>query len=466
MTQASENFGSTAQIMLEALDKAAVELSKTVSECLEMVAISGLSLQKSLMFQLGCASANYQSFADDKFDDLDRRKQDILAQLQQFEESQIETIESTAKIVREAVMEYAESVVAQISEQLNENSLSSATIQRDPNVLLKDCYEMAKPALERTFNSGQQKLEQIFNTCSTESESKIHSCTNVLSQQVDAWNTRMSARMEETLVRFEQHINTIMGKLQSLLIENESYIDANSGKLTQQAESVLSKSIAAIDKSVSGWRSGLSSAYDDLGRDLTQAQEQEQVHTAALLGENLDEVSLYFTHLSSAHAEKAYETQRAYAAALDKIENACVQRLDHLREYFSSLLSGYNEQSTENVASEVQSTEEYRSRIEASLGAHSGQVVDAAQALVTQLEADLGRSSEFLNERIETIKSEAIDHFREQVKTVETEADRVTKEFRRGLSKFETSIKEIDDAGQASAVTVTAYLGTVLSLEE
>src|ERR1700688_3709968 len=134
MTPPSENFGSTAQIMLEVLDKAAIELSKIVTECLEMVAISGLSLQKSLMFALRCASENYQGFADGKFDELDRKKQDILAQLQKFEESQIEAGEATATIVREAMMGHAESVIAQISQQLDENAPKLANAQKDPNV--------------------------------------------------------------------------------------------------------------------------------------------------------------------------------------------------------------------------------------------------------------------------------------------------------------------------------------------
>jgi gas vesicle protein len=466
MTPPSENFGSTAQIMLEVLDKAAVELSKIVTECLEMVAISGLSLQKSLMLALRCSSENYQGFADGKFDELDRKKQDILEQLQKFEESQIEAVEATAKIVREAIIGHAESVITQISQQLDENIPKHANAKKDPSVLLKNSYDMAKPAIEQTFNDGKQKLEQIFNTYHSETESKTLSSTDRLSQQVNAWNTRMSARMEETLGRFEQHLDEIADKLQSLITESTTQINANAVQHSQQAEEVLQKSLGAIDKSVDGWKSGLTSAYEDLGKDLGEKQELEKTHILELLGQNLEEMNLYLTHLSSDHAEKAFETHRSYVAALDKIESACVQRLEHLHEYFSSLLTSYSEQSAEGIASGAPSTEGHRSRLEASLSAHSGQVVDAASTLVAQLKSDLAHNSEFLNEKIETIKNEAVDYFKEQVKDVEIEADRATKEFRRGLSKLEGSVKEIADAGQAAAVTVTAYLGTQLSLDE
>jgi hypothetical protein len=466
MTPPSENFGSTAQIMLEVLDKAAVELSKIVTECLEMVSISGLALQRLLMFQLRCASENYQSFADGKFDDLDRKKQSILAELQRFEENQIEAVESTAQIVRDAVIGRAEEIVAQISQQLEENSPRSAGTQRDPSVLLKDCYDMAKPAIEKTFRDGQQRLEQIVSACDAELESKVVNCTNSFGEQVDTWNTRMSARMEEMLARFEQNFNTIIENLQAIFAESNAQIDMNSQRLVQQEEGELQKSLAAIDKSVTGWKSGLSSAYEDLGKDLTEKQEQERTHTLELFAENLDETNLYFTHLASDHAEKAFETHRAYVAALDKIQNSCVQRLEHLHEYFSSLLAGYEGHSAETISSEVLSTEAHRSRLEASLSAHSGQVIDAASTLVVQLESELRRNSEFLREKIDTVKSETIDHFKGQIKSMEVEADRMVKEFRRDLSKLENSVTEIDNAGHAAAVTVTAYLGTVLSLDE
>src|SRR5262249_14085728 len=148
----------------------------------------------------------------------------------------------------------------------------------------------SKPAIEKTFNVGQQRLEQIFSNCYTESESKTLNCTDKLSAQVDDWNSRLVARMEETLSRFEQHTNAIIDKVQSLIAEGSAQIDTNSESLILKAQDVLQKSEDAIDKSIAGWKSGLTSAYEDLGNDLTQKQEQEQTHTASLLSENLEEI--------------------------------------------------------------------------------------------------------------------------------------------------------------------------------
>ena len=49
---AQENFGSAANLMAEALDKASGELDKTVRNCIDQLVLSNDALEKSLSQQL------------------------------------------------------------------------------------------------------------------------------------------------------------------------------------------------------------------------------------------------------------------------------------------------------------------------------------------------------------------------------------------------------------------------------
>jgi hypothetical protein len=76
---APENFESTAQLMLVVLNKAEVELSKVIAECLEMVSVAGISFQKLLMMQLRSINNKYQTAADCQLDELYKVKEQILS---------------------------------------------------------------------------------------------------------------------------------------------------------------------------------------------------------------------------------------------------------------------------------------------------------------------------------------------------------------------------------------------------
>src|ERR1700722_1295772 len=99
----SEDFGSAANLMIEALDKASAELDKTVKACIEQLTNSNDALEKSLRTQLLKVIEQSKTFIDTSADDLTTHREDLLDRLNEFERSEVETMMSAARDVRQQV---------------------------------------------------------------------------------------------------------------------------------------------------------------------------------------------------------------------------------------------------------------------------------------------------------------------------------------------------------------------------
>jgi predicted nucleotidyltransferase len=98
-------------MMAEALDKASQELDKTVAACVEQLQSFHSNVEKSLANQLKKLLDQSKTFADSSFEDLSTHREELIDRLLEFERSEIETMISAARDVRQHVSSRAQRAI-------------------------------------------------------------------------------------------------------------------------------------------------------------------------------------------------------------------------------------------------------------------------------------------------------------------------------------------------------------------
>src|SRR5271155_2256750 len=120
---ASDNFGSAQDLMNEALEKASVELERMVTVTVENLTAFSQALENSFDGQLQRVVEQSQNIIDSNADDLVTHREELVEKLADFERSEMITLTSAAREVRQQVIQRAESATEAIIKLINEQMM-------------------------------------------------------------------------------------------------------------------------------------------------------------------------------------------------------------------------------------------------------------------------------------------------------------------------------------------------------
>ncbi|MBC7998823.1 MAG: hypothetical protein IAF58_12815 [Leptolyngbya sp.] len=180
------------------------------------------------------------------------------------------------------------------------------------------------------------------------------------------------------------------------------------------------------------------------------------------LDRKAQEVKEEIEHISQDASSKISASHKLFYSSLKRLEKKYFDRMDRLFTRFEAALA---QEGTVTSGSKPQSTNELRTLLSSRLQARGDEVIKSFQRHVEQIESEYSRSSQGYHDRIESIKTNAVESLEKQLRTMNQELERVNRNFKNGMSDLNIELPQIEERGKAAALAVKAYRSAMLSLE-
>src|SRR5262245_44916980 len=190
------NFESAAQQMLDALHKASSELSQAVSDCIDQLSAYNLGLQQSLNEQLQQIHERFQTFIEQNSDELENHKEKLLEKLTEFEQTQIETIVSSADSVREALAAHTGRLKDDISHLVEQRLEELETVLKVPEQDISELSETSVSGLSENTEEYQARVDKAAMSGEELVASRAGELEADLQKLVDEWKQSVNDKFE------------------------------------------------------------------------------------------------------------------------------------------------------------------------------------------------------------------------------------------------------------------------------
>lgn len=458
----SENFGSAANLMIEALDKASKELEGTVESCLSQVREHSEGLEKSLSMRLKKFFEQSGSVLDGHVDDLANKKEEFIEKLMEFERTELETLGSTAKEIRQQVNAKAQQATDSINRLVEEQVAELKSYMTEPKPILHEIVEARLEVVKEIGRASKDKVEEseagMEKVISERAEgfdrsiqTVVEDSKRVVEDKLDEHNRQFEAKIQSVMSTLTEAINTAGDDLKDKAHEGRQ-------KVEQSAETGRDRLFANL-KEYSNALEEIQSTFADQMK--SNRDTQEQVHKTKL-DRKAQEVREEIEHISGDASTKIAASHKLFYSSLKRLEKKYFDRMDRLFSRFESALA---QEGNLTAGTKPQATSELRTLLASRLQARGDEVVKSFQRHVEQIETEYSRSSAGYHERIENIRTTAVESMEKQLNTMAKEMERVTRNFNNGLSDLNIELPQITERGKAAALAVKAYRSAMLSLE-
>jgi hypothetical protein len=459
---AAENFGSAANMMADALDKASTELDKTVRACIDQLTSSNDALEKSLSLQLIKVIEQSKNFIDANIEDLTSHREELLDRLTEFERTEIETMMSAAREVRQQVagrgQQASESITKLVEEQLAElRTLIENPEARFANFAGRGLESLNKFSGEscKQIEDSETALEQVLTARAQELDLAV--------QQVIA-DTKKS--IEETLDNYnsemEEKISGVVSHLSEIVAETVEELEKDASNGAKSVEKAGASGKARLAGRLDEWKKDSGEISDNFRNTITfEATSSQQSHSTKLerkVGEVKDEIS----HIATDANAKITASHKLFLSSLKRLEKKYNDRLERLLTRFETALA---EESRLTGGSDGLAAHELRELLHARLQARGAEVLKSFQRTVDQLESEYARTSGGSSERLETVRTAATESLDKQLRLMKNELERISRSFSSELSELNLQVPQIEEAGRAAALAVMAYRSAMLQFE-
>lgn len=458
----SENFGSAAHLMIEALDKASKELENTVGDCLTQVREHSDGLEKALVGRLKKFFAQSGNLLDGHVEDLANKKEEFIERLMEFERTELETLGATAKEIRQQVNAKAQQATDSINRLVEEQVAELKAYMSEPKPILHEIVEGRLEVVKEIGRASKEKVE--------ESEAELEKVISERSEEHDRTIQSVveeSKRMVED--KLDEHNRQFEAKIQSVMSNLTDAVNAAGDELKDKAHEGSEKVKAATEKgrdrlfaNLKEFSNALEDIHSSFADQLKSDRDvQEGIHKTKL-DRKAQEVREEIEHIASDASTKISASHKLFYSSLKRLEKKYFDRMDRLFSRFESALA---QEGNLTTSTKPQATSELRTLLASRLQARGDEVIKSFQRHVEQIESEYARSSAGYHDRIETIKTSAVESMEKQVKTMNQEMERVTRNFKNGLSDLNIELPQISERGKAAALAVKAYRSAMLSLE-
>ncbi|MCC7531538.1 MAG: hypothetical protein IT342_23750 [Candidatus Melainabacteria bacterium] len=458
----SENFGSAAHLMIEALEKASKELEETVEACLAQVREHSDGLEKALAGRLKKFFEQSGNSLDGHVDDLSNKKEEFIERLMEFERTELETLTATAKEIRQQVNAKAQQATDSINRLVEEQVAELKAFMNEPKPVLHEIVDARLEVVKEIGRASKDKIEEsesgLEKVISERAEefdrgilAVVEESKRVVEDKLDEHNRQFEAKINSVITNLTDAVTQAGDDLKDRAHEGRQKVDAASEKGRDRLFAHLKEFSRALEEIQSSFSEQL----------LTDREVQEGVHKTKL-DRKAQEVREEIEHIAGDASTKIAASHKLFYSSLKRLEKKYFDRMDRLFSRYESALAQEG-----NLASgtKPQATSELRTLLASRLQARGDEVIKSFQRHVEQIESEYSRSSAGYHDRIENIKNNAVEAMEKQVKMMNQEMDRVTRNFNNGMSDLNIELPQISERGQAAALAVKAYRSAMLSLE-
>lgn len=461
----SGSFGSAANLMIEALEKASGELERTVNQCISQLNTFTDGLDKSLSLQLEKVVAQSGHLVDTHGGDLEAKRDETLDTIGKLEGEQLESMLAASRDLRkrfaERVREASEALGVLMQTQLTD--LMSLIQSPQSNL-----YETAQAKLSDIDGTAEERLSEIdFKAQQHESsmaekaksiDDQAHKVVENSKAKIDKHLTDYSARFDDKIIAVQRQLTELVDDAIEDLKEIAARGSANIDDAKDTNHQVLNEHIEHWHTQLNTMRDGFQTSTMEQQSGFLRLYNEE---VEKKLVESQEEV----TRIAARAKRRLGTNQKLYLNSLRRVERKLSDEIDRLFFKFEAALTQEARINLSTGGTRPPADAEVISKLHGRLKTHGGEIVKTFRRQVEQTEAEFSRSTQGSNERIESIRSSSVESLEKQVKSMRTDLERITRNFHNEMSELGLKVPIIEETGRAAALAVMTYKSAALSLE-
>jgi DNA anti-recombination protein RmuC len=417
------NFESTAQRMLEVLDKAAAELSRNVSDSVEQLSVYNFGLQKSLTDQLQQVSEKLQSFTETRTDDLENCKGELVRQIDEFAQSEIETVAATGQAVRQSLSSYTQQALEKITQEVEQQLQELRSLLDEPE---QDINNRAGDAIATLKDVSESGLETIETTAADAEDSlskRVQEFEQQLAEIVSDWKDNIQDKVESSQNGFAMSASKIIDELNNILDTSVSELDAQAKHGAEVVRDCIAAGQERASSTFTEWKKQVDEISAEFGKSVESGKEKVIEGESHEIEQKLTHAKDEITNVASDAREKIRNSHKLFQQSLRKLEQDYERRLQLLISTFETTVSETLRRSTTAAAMEQRSSSDLMETLTSQLNARGDDMLRGIRRMTEQLEIEYSKSWQGMESRIEQIKDTTLESFTKQVQSMKSESE-------------------------------------------
>ncbi|MGH9552228.1 MAG: hypothetical protein ACRD3W_22775, partial [Terriglobales bacterium] len=322
-----------------ALDKASQELEKTVKACVDQLQSFNESLEKSLNTQLQKLVEQSKNFVDANIEDLSTHREELIDRLMEFERSEIETMVSAARDVRQQVTARAQQASDSISRLVEEQVAELRTLIENPEANFKDFSTINTRTLERNTHSGKDKVAKDQIEC----EQRLTQKAQELETSVQAVVTDSKKGIEDTLEKFNQEmekkISNVLNQLSDVVDKTLAELETGAGDGAKRIDESVGGGTARLTEHLEKWKKDCQTLRENFESAINQDSETADKTHSTKLERKVGEVKDEINQIAQDANAKITASHKLFFSSLKRLEKKYNDRLERLMSRFEAALA-------------------------------------------------------------------------------------------------------------------------------
>ncbi|CAN5429999.1 hypothetical protein BH11CYA1_BH11CYA1_19450 [soil metagenome] len=461
----SESFGSAANLMIEALEKASAELERTVTQCLDQLQSFSEGIDSSLALQLDKVIQQSGHLVGSHGNDLEAKRDETLDTISALETAEVDRLMHGAAAIRRRFADKVLEATSVLTDIMEEQLADLAGLIDAPNANL---YEMSRERIARVTelaSSGKDRVETVSlsyeNGMSDKAKTIDDSAQSVIEQskaEVDSHLALYSSQFDEKIDGVQKQLGEIVEAackdIKSLTVRGIKTIDE-----TRQTNSQI------LDEHISHWQSQLQSMKERFKQGSFDSQSRFIKDYSSEVEKKLLASQDDINRIAFSAKSRMAVNQKLVHNSLRRVEGKLSDEIDRLFIKFEAALAQESKINLMASGNRLPANPEVIEKLNSRLRAHGAEIIKTFRRQVEQTETEFARSSAGSNERIESIRLSSVESLEKQVRIMRSDLERITRNFHNELSELNLKTPVIEESGRAAALAVMAYKSAMLSLE-
>jgi len=462
----SPSFGSAANLMIEALEKASGELERTVNQCIFQLNSFIDGLDKSLSLQLEKVVAQSSHLVDTHGGDLEAKRDETIDAIGRLEGEQLETILAAAEELRQKFGERVKEATLALGEVMDSQIVELMALIQSPQ---SDLYEIADSKLSDIDALTEERKSEIdFKSQQYESSmsEKAKSVDEQAHKLIEGSKSEVDKHLSDYSAKFDEKISGVQKQLSGIVEEAVADLKVLAERGSKNIDEAKDTNHQVLNEHIEHWHTQLNAMKDRFQHTSLEQQSKflraynDEVEKKLLASQ--DEV----TRIATRARHRLGTNQKLYLNSLRRVERKLADEIDRLFFKFEGALTQEAKISLSTGGTRQPADADVISKLHGRLKSHGSEIIKTFRRQVEQTEAEFSRSTQGSNERIESIRSSSVETLEKQVKSMRTDLERITRNFHNEVSELSLKLPVIEESGRAAALAVMAYkTSATLSLE-
>jgi phosphotransferase system IIB component len=455
--------GSATNLMMEALEKASIELDKTVNSSAEQLKTFNQSLEKLFSGQLSKLADKAASTVEENLDDLIARKEDYADKLGELTRQEASSIVLAARDVRQELAMLSQKTSSAVSEFVEEQIIQLSTLIDEPQKMLIELGESETATLNKVALKNKEKINEQQSEHEKRISDHMKSFEDRVQVVINTGKEKLEEKLQSYQTEFEKKISEVMDKLSKLsdktLSELQDKITSGQSSLSSYNEIALKR----LSQKVEQWQSDLSSIAEEFKTNISKDSERHEYLHSVKLQRKTAEVKEEIHGILEDVSSKLTASHKLFYSSLKHLEKKHYDKLERLFLNFEAALAKEANLNTSVGIYHSKATHELKDLLRSRLKVRGKEIVETLRQKADQIESEYTRSAASCNERLETIRAAAIDALDKQLRSTQLELERIMRGFGNELAELNSQLPQIESAGHAASLAVMAYRSAMLS---